>query len=258
MRAILIPLFLVACSPAGPPADRRPPAQPPAAGASVTADLHGEWRLAAMNGRPAPASDADGSNPPILMTVGDFTFRARSQCVAFWRRYAREGDGLVVAMANPGAMCARGLSPWEREFDRTLSAIKRAERRDGTLRLTGPGASLTFEPAPPLPRVDFTGRWRMRAVHGAAPPVGAAPIEITVTDGRIEANACVFAGWRYRQDGALLEVTPDAGPVCERTTSASEKRFAAFMDGLTRATIIPDGSLILDSAAEQVEFDRVG
>ena len=55
-----------------------------------------------------------------------------------------------------------------------------------------------------------------------------------------------------------MEVTPADGAVCERTTSPFEQRFSAFMDRVTRATIIQDGSLILDSAAEQVEFDRVG
>jgi hypothetical protein len=155
-------------------------------------------------------------------------------------------------------MCARGLSAWEVEFSRALSAVTQAERRDGVLRLTGADASLTFEAAPPAPREPITGRWRLRFFHGAAPPAGEAPIEITIRDGRIEAEACVFSGWRYRQDGTLMEVTPDTGPVCERMTSPFEQRFGAFIDRVTRATIIQDGSLILDSAAEQVEFDRVG
>jgi hypothetical protein len=212
-----------------------------------------------MNGRPAPsAADPNDAHHPITMTVGDFTFRAQSQCIAFWRRYEREGDRLVVTGANPGAMCARGLSAWETEFGRTLSAMTRAERINGTLRLTGNGASLTFETAPPLPREPITGRWRLQFFHGAAPPTGEAPIEITITDGRIDANACVFSGWRYRRDGTLMEVTPANGAVCERMTSPFEQRFGAFMDRVTRATVIRDGSLILDSAAEQVEFDRVG
>ena len=211
-----------------------------------------------MNGRPAPAPDDSDSIHPILMTVGDFTFRARSQCVAFWRRYERAGDRLVVTQANPGAMCARGLSPWETEFDRTLSAVTGAERSDGVLQLTGPDATLTFEAAPPLPREAITGRWRLQVFHGAAPPAGEGPIELTITDGRIEANACVFAGWRYRQDGSLLELTPQDGAVCERTTTAFEERFGAFMDRVMRATIIQDGSLILDSPLEQDEFDRIG
>jgi len=210
-----------------------------------------------MNGRPAPAPDDSDSIHHITMSVGDFTFRARSQCIAFWRRYERSGDRLVVTMANPGAMCARGLSDWEREFDRTLSAVTQAERSNGTLRLTGPGADLTFEAAPALPRESITGRWRLQFFHGAAPPAGAGPVELTITDGRIEANACVFSGWRYRQDGPLLEVTPDTGAVCERTTTAFEDRFGDFMDRVMRATLLPDGSLILDSPLEQVEFDPI-
>jgi hypothetical protein len=258
MRAVLIALCLVACSPAPPPPDTSGPAQPPSAKIPAPADIRGEWRLTAMNRRPAPAPDDTDSLHPILMTVGDFTFRARSQCIAFWRRYEREGDRLVVTNANPGAMCARGLSPWETEFSRTLSTVTRSERINGTLRLTGPEASLTFEAAPPLPRQDITGRWRLQVFHGAAPPAVEAPVEITITEGRIDANACVFSGWRYRRDGTLMEVTPADGSVCERMTSPFEQRFGAFMDRVTRATIVQDGSLILESAAEQVEFDRVG
>jgi hypothetical protein len=67
----------------------------------------------------------------------------------------------------------------------------------------------------------------------------------------------VFGGWLYRQDGSLMEVTPATRPVCERTTTAFEQRFGAFMDGVTRATLIQGRALILDSAAEQVEFRRV-
>ena len=219
--------------------------------------MRGEWRLTAMNGRPAPTPDDSDSLHHIMMTVGDFTFRARSQCVAFWRRYEKAGDRLVVTMANPGAMCARGLSDWEREFDRSLSAVTNAELDDGNLRLTGPGADLTFEAAPPMPSEPITGRWRLQAFHGAAPPAGEQPIEITITDGRIDANACVYSGWRYRQDGPLLEVTPADGAVCERTTTQFEDRFGDFMDRVMRATIIQDGSLILDSPLEQVEFDPI-
>lgn len=258
MRVVLIALCLAACSPAGPPPDARQPVPPAPAAAPDTADLRGEWRLTAMNGRPTPTPDDTDSIHPIAMTVGDFTLRARSQCVAFWRRYERNEDRLAVTMANPGAMCARGLSTWETEFDRTLSAVTRAERRDGTLRLTGPGADLTFEAAPPLPREPITGRWRLSRFHGAAPPAGEGPVEITITDGRIDANACVFAGWRYRQDGSQMEMTPADDAVCERMTTPFERRFGAFMDGVTRATIVQGGSLILDSAAEQVQFDRIG
>lgn len=258
MRALLMALCLVACSPAPPvEAPRAAPSAAPSQ-SRAAADIRGEWRLTEMNGRPAPsAADPDDAHHPISMTVGDFTFRARSQCVPFWRRYERAGDRLVIADLNPGAMCARGLSAWETEFSRTLSAVTAAERRDDLLRLTGPDASLTFEAAPLLPAQDISGRWRLQFFHGAAPPAGEGPVEITIADGRIEANACVFSGWRYRQDGPLLEITPGAGAVCERTLTPFEQRFGTFMDRVTRATIVQDGSLILDSAAEQVEFDRI-
>lgn len=254
MRAALVALCLVACSPAAPPADQPRPASTPAAEAPAVRDIRGEWKLTAMNGRAAPTPDDSDSIHDITMSVGDFTLRARSQCVAFWRRYEREADRLAVTMTNPGAMCARGLSDWETEFDRTLSAVTAADRRGETLSLTGPGADLTFEAAPPLPRESITGRWRLQAFHGAPPPAGAGPIELTITDRRIEVNACVFSGWRYRQDGPLLELTPADGAVCERTTTPFEDRFGDFMDRVMRATLLPDGSLILDSPLEQVGF----
>jgi hypothetical protein len=256
MRVLLFALCIVACAPEPVP-DR---SEPPGAQAHVQpsrTDLSGEWRLTAMNGR-APSPDAAGETTPITMTVGDSTFRAQSQCIAFWRRYAWNEGRLVVTEANPGAMCARGLSPWETEFGRTLSGMTEATRTDRSLRLAGRAGSLLFEAATPKPKLDFTGRWRLRAFHGAAPSAGEPPIEITVTADRITANACVFSSWRYRQDGQLLELTPGREPVCERTLSPSEQRFGAFMDRLDRATIIPGGGLILDSAAEQLEFQRVG
>lgn len=260
MRALLIALCLAACSPAAPPVETPRVPTPAAAepAAPVSADIRGEWKLTAMNGRPAPSAvDPDDAHHPITMSVGDFTFRARSQCIAFWRRYERQGHRLAVTTANPGAMCARGLSNWEREFDRTLSEVTTAERRGDTLTLTGPGAILTFESAPPLPRESITGRWRLQFFHGVAPPSGERPIEITITEGRIEANACVFSGWRYRLDGSLMEVTPEGGAVCERTTTPFEDRFGDFMDRVMRATVLPDGSLILDSPLAQVEFDPI-
>lgn len=258
MRVIFLALCLAACSPAPPPVDAgRPAPSSPPAEAPGPVDMRGEWRLTAMNGRPAPEDDDTDTHHPITMTVGDFTLRAQSQCVPFWRRYEWKASQLVVTGANPGAMCARGLTDWETEFSRTLSAVTGAERRNDSLRLTGPDASLTFEPAPPLPPVDITGRWRLRFFQGAAPPAGQPPIEITIADGRIEANECVFSGWRYRQDGPLMEVTPVRAPICERMTSPFEDRFGEFMDRVTRATLLQDGALILDSAAAQVEFRRV-
>ncbi len=258
MRALLAAACLVACSPAPQVEPPRPAPSAAPTEPQAPADIRGEWRLTTMNGRPAPsAADPDDAHHPIAMTVGDFTFRARSQCIAFWRRYEWQGDRLVVTDANPGAMCARGLSRWETEFGRALSAVTRAERQDGTLRLAGPDASLTFAAAPPVPTQDITGRWRLQVFHGAAPPAGEGPVEITIADGRIAANACVFSGWRYRQDGPLLEIRSGDGAVCERTLTPSEQRFRAFMDRVTRATIVQDGSLILDSPLEQVEFDRI-
>lgn len=257
MRMLLAALCLAACSPE--PARKAPPptaAVPMQTTPAEPAALHGSWRLAEMNGR-RPAAVGDDAPAPITMTVGDFSFRAQSQCVAIWRRYEWTGDRLVVTPLNPGPVCARGLTSWENEFSRALSGVTSASRSDGLLRLSGEAGLLTFEPAPAPAREGFTGRWRLRFLHGATPPEGERPLEITVTEDAITANACVFAGWRYRQDGRLLEVTEIEAPVCERTRTPMEQRFGAFMKGLNRATIIDGGALILDSASEQLEFRRV-
>ncbi|GAA0867619.1 hypothetical protein GCM10009116_01180 [Brevundimonas basaltis] len=109
MRVVLLALCVAACSPAPPPIDARPPASPPSPPeAPGPVDMRGEWRLTAMNGRPAPAPDDADTHHPITMTVGDFTFRARSQCIAFWRRYDWQGRRLLVAPANP-ARSARAV-----------------------------------------------------------------------------------------------------------------------------------------------------
>ncbi|MGZ9099435.1 MAG: META domain-containing protein [Brevundimonas sp.] len=255
MRIVMAALLLAACSPAPAPSG---PARAVAASPApqTAADLRGDWRLVEMNGR-RPADAGGDAVVPITMTVGDFSVRAQSQCIAIWRRYEWRENRLTLTPLNPGAMCARGLSDWETEFGRTLSGVTTAARADGRLRLEGAAGTLAFEPAPAAPRERFTGRWRLRFLHGAAPPEGERPLKITVTEDRITADACVFAGWRYRQDGRLLETTPLEAPVCERTLTPLERRFSAFMDGLNRATVIDSGALILDSAAEQLEFRRV-
>jgi hypothetical protein len=260
MRALILALVLSACGPSAPPTTTSATAA--AAGyveptrSADTLDLSGEWRLTEMNGRAAPQlRDADDAHHPITASVGAFAFRAQSQCIAFWRRYAVEGERVRMSELNPGAMCARGLSDWEREFDRSLSAVTGASRTEGSLTLTGPDVRLVFASAPPEPSQRFLGLWRLRVLHGQ-PPAGP-PIDIEVTETEIRANACVFAGWRYRQDGPLLETTRIPGTVCERTLTAEEQRFGALMDRLHRATLLPDGALILDSPSEQFEFRQI-
>ena len=258
MRLLLALLALAACSPEAPPrGPAEAPAPPNAAPARSPASIGGQWRLTEMNGRPADAVRV-GDIGPITLTVGESSLRAQSQCVAFWRSYEQQGERLIVTALNPGAMCARGLTEWETEFDRTLSNVTAAGRTGDLLRLTGPGATLVFEPAPSLPRERFTGRWRLHALHGEPPPNEGPPIEITVTDDRITANTCVFSPWRYSQQGSHLDVSGVPTAVCERALSDFEKRFGAFMDGVIRATVLEDGDLILDSAPEQAQFRRVG
>lgn len=256
LLACLMTVAMAACGPAQqpPPPDRAP--APAAPGQARAADLTGEWLLIEMNGRPAPqARDPQDRDHPITASVGATSFRAQSQCVPIWRRYRIDDGTLRMSDLNPGAMCARGLSTWETEFGRTLSAVDRAERTPDRLVLTGPDARLVFSAAPRLPSSSLVGRWRLTAVHGQA-PMGP-PLEIQVSATEIRANACVFAGWRYLQEGPLLETTPIPDAVCERTVTPEELRFGAFMDQVHRATLLPDGALILDSPGEQFEFHRI-
>lgn len=258
MRLLLALLSLAACSPEPPatPAPASPPVR--AAPAPASASIVGQWRLTEMNGR-APGADSHvGDIGPITLTAGENSLRAQSQCVAFWRGFERRGDRLTVTPLNPGAMCARGLTIWETEFDRTLSGVTTVAQDGDTLRLSGPNAALTFAPAPPLPPERFTGRWRLVSLNGAAVPSGEPPLEITVTDDRITAMSCVFSPWRYSQQGNHLELTGLSAAVCERMLSPLEQRFGAFMDRVVRATVLQGGDLILDSALAQAQFRRVG
>lgn len=256
MRALvsLMAISLAACGPAPQTLEQGRPAE--VAAREGPADLSGEWLLVEMNGRPAPrARDPQDHDHPITASVGATSFRAQSQCVPIWRRYRLADGVLVMSDLNPGPMCARGLSQWETEFGRTLSAVDRVERTADRLVLTGPDARLVFEAAPDRPQPRFVGRWRLHAVHGRPP--GGAPMEIEVSEGEIRTNVCVLAGWRYLQEGPLLETTPTGEAVCERTLTPEEARFGAFMDQAHRATLLPDGALILDSPREQFEFRRV-
>lgn len=256
LMIFLMTLALVACGPAPQPV-RQDGLPPRTAAGKAPADLSGEWVLIEMNDRPAPQErDPQDAHHPITASVGATTFRAQSQCVPIWRRYHLE-DGVVrMSDLNPGAMCARGLSNWETEFGRALSAVDRAERTSDRLVLTGPDARLVFAAAPSLPQPRFLGRWRLHAVHGQAPPTPS--LEIEVTPDEIRPNVCVLAGWSYLQEGPLLETTPLPNAVCERTLTPEEQRFGAFMDEAHRATVLPNGALILDSPREQFEFRRVG
>lgn len=250
----LITLALAACGPAPQNLESDGPAA--VAASDRPTDLSGEWLLVEMNGRPAPRTrDPQDHHHPITASVGATSFRAQSQCVPIWRRYRVEDGVLKMSNLNPGAMCARGLSDWETEFGRTLSAVDRAERTSDRLVLTGPEARLVFAAAPSLPQPRFLGRWRLHAVHGRR--AGGPPLEIEVSADEIRPDVCVLAGWRYLQEGPLLETTPIPAAVCERTLTPEEVRFGAFMDQAHRATLLPDGALVLDSPAEQFEFRRV-
>lgn len=115
---------------------REPPPRPAA--------IEGVWRLEYLDGVNAEAFGSE----PIVLTIGPDTIRAQAGCAAFLWRYERDFDALRLTRGNPGEMCARGLSDWERRFERVTDAVNRASvDHMGVLRLTGATADLTLRRA---------------------------------------------------------------------------------------------------------------
>lgn len=252
-------LLAAGCQPVVMPA-ASPPATP--APASTAADIRGDWRLVRLAGRAADEQPPGAEIPAtIRLVVGDVTFRANSQCVGFAWRYERTGEKVALRPDNPGPMCARGLTTWEKDFDRILSAVTDASIVDGMLRLSGAGGDMEFAPGAPPVAVDLKGNWELirldadlaRADHGL--PQG---IPVAITGETIRAQSqCVIFAWSYRQSGEQVETRPeDAGPVCERTRTEWEQRFARIMDSVNIAHPVNTENLVLAGSAGQAEFRR--
>lgn len=230
--------------PSAPVSSASPALAPPASGAVTAADeIFGQWRLAALSG--APARDHE-----IHLLIGRLGIEAVSQCVPFGFRLpfpaaatpppARPSD-------PPEPVCARGLSPAEQAFARTMEAAARVERRGGgRIAFVGPRGDAVLErPAAPVtnpfqnapgPGPDLMwGEWRVEAVGGHA--LAGEPIRLLFGRRTVEAmSGCVAMLWRYRQDRdrLALEREGTVGGICERAESPEEAALRAALSGEVR------------------------
>jgi hypothetical protein len=256
-------LLVVACQP-----DEAPMSSSPEQIVSKTApaqleDIRGDWRLARVGQRMASDQPPNSEIPPeIRLIVGDMTLRAYSQCVTFAWRYEREGSGVRIRADNPGPICGRGLSYWEKDFERSITAANKVRLIDGRLLLAGAAEELEFNSAPPPAIVDLKGDWKLRRLNGDEVESQGDPrhdIRMAITAGTMRAQSqCVAYWWRYRQSGQQLEMTPDSpGPVCDRTRTEWEQRFKRTMDSVNIGHRVDARTLILAGSGGQAEFSRL-
>lgn len=223
----------------------------------------GDWRLARVGQRLASDEPPNAEIPPdIRMIVADRTIRAHSQCITFAWRYQRDRDAITLTADNPGPICGRGLSHWERAFERSVAAANRVELLDGHLVLRGTAGELAFIPAAPPSPIDLTGEWVLHRIDNDRVQDGGIPsegIRLTITSDTMRAQSqCVAHWWRYRQSGQQLEMTPvDPGPVCDRTRTQWEQRFKHAIDGVNIGHRIDGRTLILAGSGGQAEFIRL-
>ena len=103
--------------------------------------LLGPWVLVSIDGS-APPPQA----PPIEIIFTDGEVGARSQCVSFAWFYGVENGRLRMRVPNRlVAMCARGLSPWEKKFEAAMPAASYIESHGEQLIVTGPKGKLILK-----------------------------------------------------------------------------------------------------------------
>jgi hypothetical protein len=110
-----------------------PPGNPPPPPLPEPTSLLGNWVLVSIDGA-APPPGA----PPIQVTFTDKEVGARSQCVSFAWLYGMEEGRLRMRVPNRMvAMCARGLSNWERSFEAAMPAADRIGIDGSEMTVTG-------------------------------------------------------------------------------------------------------------------------
>lgn len=142
-------LLLGACrEPPAPPAPPAPaPARQPQPATSWPSPaplperslLAGNWVVASIGGA-APPPDAD----IIHVAVDGSTIRARSQCVPFPWRYRLAEGRLALTPINPGLVCARGLSAWEKAFQEAMNAATGVAVADGRMVISGAAGAVVL------------------------------------------------------------------------------------------------------------------
>ena len=118
-----------------------PPPPPPPGPLPERTKLLGNWVLMSIDGA-APPPGA----PPIEVIFTDGEVGARSQCISFAWFYGLEEGRLRMRVPNrPVAMCARGLSNWEKAFQAAMPAAARIESDGSEMIVTGPKGKLKLK-----------------------------------------------------------------------------------------------------------------
>jgi heat shock protein HslJ len=103
--------------------------------------LVGNWILASIDGSPPPPRAY-----PIEIVFKEGEVGARSQCVSFaWLTGVEEGRLKLSVPNRPVAMCARGLSDWERRFQAAMASAGYIESAGDELIVTGPKGKLRLK-----------------------------------------------------------------------------------------------------------------
>ena len=136
-----------AASPVEQSPDRPPSVSSTQAALQQIADLRGEYRLAAVEGRPL------ASEFGIAVSIEGAVLSFEPTCAGFVWRLAFSGARLITErpgqVATPGAatapVCAVAIHPEQRRLAAALDAVERAERtaNNGIL-LSGQGRSVTL------------------------------------------------------------------------------------------------------------------
>jgi hypothetical protein len=253
----------VACQPAEAPPFSLSGDPTPETAAKPVEDIRGEWRLGRIGPRMASDQPPNSEIPPeIRVIVGDATLRAHSQCITFAWRYKREGSDIALTPDNPGPICGRGLSYWERDFERSVTAASKVQLVGGRLLLMGAAEELEFNPAPPPAIIDLKGEWKLHRLDNDEVASGGDPrhdIRVSITADTMRAQSqCIAYRWRYRQSGQQLEMAPDnPGAVCDRSRTEWELRFKRTIDGVNIGHRVDARTLILAGSGGQAEFSRL-
>ena len=114
--------------------------------AQLPTPFSGDWRVTAIDGRPAPARDS-----PIRISVGSAAVGASADCVGLGEtRYVVRGGVMTLTPPPPGMVtsCTRGLSGFESAFTEVFKTGAVGRLRDGRLMLEYGGTTIEAVRAP--------------------------------------------------------------------------------------------------------------
>lgn len=284
MRRPLLPLLLLAaaCTPELPPAAAPlsasdvpepvaaaapTPAAAPAAPLLADADLHGRWRVVALNGA-APASGfGDRERAPWLVFSPGF-YGGSSGCNSFGGMGVLEGDRFY---ASPGGQTAMGCGALTAQ-ETAITTILRSSPRlslasDGALTLSGPPGTMVLRrdvgagavaPAPAGTDLLAGSVWTIGGVDGRWLPE---PERRTL---RLEAErwslagACGTSGGSWRQSGDRIEARPDpiVTRACSADAAALDDALKALLSAQPRFATGPNGELLIGGGGHWATGER--